>query len=66
MSNFAVIKLADEVVQGKWDVTPEMINNAPAFDTEEEASHYIDLINPDALWVIMPLDDNMEGRHEQW
>lgn len=35
-------------------LTSEMIENAPLFDTDKEASDYCDLINPDYTWIIMP------------
>lgn len=56
MSNFAAIKVAESFEKGKtYKLTEEMTANAPSFETKEEASKYCDLIDPDFLWVIMPL-----------
>lgn len=58
MSNFAVVLVREERVDGKYDISKEDIMAAPAFDTLEEASNYCDLMNPDALWLITPLNDD--------
>lgn len=55
MRKYAAIKMAEVIETDKtYTVTQEMVDNAPHFDTEEEAGKYADLINPDFLWVIIP------------
>ena len=60
MNNFFALKIADnaEEMEGRSiDISHSMIVNAPSFETEKEANEYTDLINPDAVWVIGPLND---------
>jgi hypothetical protein len=68
MSKFLAIKVdegTDEMRKGKsYTVTKELILAAPEFDTREEANNYCDLINPDFLWVIMLVDEELSK--QQW
>jgi hypothetical protein len=56
---YYAIKLAETTKTGdKFQVTRDLVNTAPHFDTEEEAANYTQLISPDALWVIGPVKED--------
>lgn len=54
MKYVAVLVSKDYKSGDKFTVTPKMMENAPHFETEQEANDYCDLISTDYLWVIAP------------